>query len=277
MRKKTTSSQNTKPAAASGKKTWWQVSMWVLVLCAWAFVSMMAAQFVVGLAMAWILGAETLSRPVPLAICYIITDIVAVALTVLVPIGVLLKRKKKSAAAAEDDFKGILKSTRTELGLKDWPTWTDIGLAPVGFIVSLLIAAVAVAIFSQFPWFDAGQAQETGFVAYMSGADRIMSFISLVVVAPIAEEAIFRGWLYGKLREKLSDLPGWSGVALSILITSALFGLLHFQWNVGVNVFCLSVVLCALREVTGTIYAGILTHMVRNGVAFIMLYVLGIS
>ena len=52
---------------------------------------------------------------------------------------------------------------------------------------------------------------------------------------------------------------------------------MHFQWNVGVNVFALSVVLCALREITGTIYAGILTHMIKNGVAFYLLYLVGIG
>ena len=41
------------------------------------------------------------------------------------------------------------------------------------------------------------------------------------------------------------------------------------------NVFALSVALCVLREITGTIYAGILTHMIKNGVAFYLLYVMG--
>lgn len=149
------------------------------------------------------------------------------------------------------------------------------GLSPVGYIVSIMLAAGLVAIFSQFSWFDAEQAQETGFTLYMSGATRIFSFLALVIVAPVAEEVIFRGWLYGKLRQVLGELPEWAGICLSTFIVSALFGLAHWQWNVGVNVFCLSVVLCGLREITGTIYAGIFTHILRNGVAFYYLYVLG--
>ena len=132
-------------------------------------------------------------------------------------------------------------------------------------------------LFTIFPWFDAGQTQELGFSTYLSGGDRTIAFITLVVVAPIAEEIIFRGWLYGKLREKLNGvLPEYAGKIVSILLTSALFGLIHFQWNVGVNVFCLSVVLCVMREITGTIYAGILTHMIKNCVAFYLLYVIKI-
>ena len=94
--------------------------------------------------------------------------------------------------------------------------------------------------------------------------------MALVIIAPIMEELLFRGWLYGKLRLKIPKVA-------AIVTTSLLFGLVHMQWNVGVNVFAMSVVLCALREVTGTIYAGILTHMIKNGVAFYLLFVLGIG
>ena len=64
---------------------------------------------------------------------------------------------------------------------------------------------------------------------------------------------------------------------IAILLVSALFGAVHLQWNVGVNVFSVSVVLCILRELTGTIYSGIIVHMIKNGVAFFLVYILGIS
>ncbi|MDO5451708.1 MAG: CPBP family intramembrane metalloprotease, partial [Candidatus Saccharibacteria bacterium] len=167
---------------------------------------------------------------------------------------------------------------REEMGLRGWPTWTDIGLAPVGFAVYLMLAAVLTAIFTVFPWFDPGETQNIGFSLTLTGFDRIVAFATLVVVAPIAEEIIFRGWLYGKLRAKLSEkVSNVAGMIISILLVSVLFGVVHLQWNVGVNVFALSVVLCGLREITGTIYAGILLHMLKNGVAFYMLYVLGVS
>ena len=86
------------------------------------------------------------------------------------------------------------------------------------------------------------------------------------MIAPIAEEVVFRGWLYGKFRSKM---PAY----LSIVLVSALFGLMHGQWNVGINVFCLSIVLCLLREVTGTIWSGIVLHMLKNGLAFYLLFV----
>jgi membrane protease YdiL (CAAX protease family) len=133
-------------------------------------------------------------------------------------------------------------------------------------------------VFSIFPWFDISEAQEIGFALTVSGADRVVAFLTLVVVAPIAEEIIFRGWLYGRLRDntfkKLST--AWR-IGWSVFLTSLLFGILHQQWNVGVNVFAMSVVLCGLREFTGTIYAGILLHMLKNGLAFYSLFVAGLG
>ena len=41
--------------------------------------------------------------------------------------------------------------------------------------------------------------------------------------------------------------------------------------------FALSIVLCGLREITGTIHAGILLHMLKNGIAFYLLFVMGMG
>ena len=94
----------------------------------------------------------------------------------------------------------------------------------------------------------------------------VLAFISLVIVAPFAEEVLFRGYLFGKLQK-------YTSVWLSILITSLLFAVVHFQWNVGIDVFVLSIVLCLLRIVSGSLWPAILLHMVKNGVAFYFLFI----
>ena len=245
------------------KTKWWKICLVILALCAWVLISVIAAQVVVGNLLIFAIGSKELSKPVWTAIFSALVYLLAMALIIFIPPKLIKKIN--------------LKTSRKELGLTETPTWTDIGLAPVGFVVSLILAAGLVAIFSLFPWFNAEEAQDVGFNLFMSGGDKVIAFLTLVVVAPIAEEIIFRGWLYGKIREYLHlRVPEKVGVGVSILVVSALFGLVHFQWNVGVNVFALSVVLCAMREVTGTIYAGILTHMIKNGIAFYLLYVIGI-
>ena len=234
----------------------------ICLMCLWVFASVVVAQLLVGNLIILMVGRETFQQPVWTTVYSAAAYVLATILVILIPPRIAKKW-------------GI---TRRGLGLFGMPTWTDVGLAPVGFIVSLILAAGLVALFSLFPWFNASETQELGFSTLLIGGDRVIAFITLVVVAPIAEEIIFRGWLYGKVREVLTDkVNERAAIAIAILIVSILFGLVHFQWNVGVNVFALSIVLCGLREVTGTIYAGILTHMIKNGVAFYLLYVLGIG
>ncbi len=161
-------------------------------------------------------------------------------------------------------------STREELGLKGLPTFSDLGLGPVAFIVYLILAMILLFIFSLFPWFNANEAQDLGLSNYMGNTELIFTFFALALIAPIAEEIIFRGWLYDKLRKLI---PERLSVLISIIIVSALFGLIHGQFNVAVNVFAISVIACLLREITGTIYAGIILHIIKNTIAFLLVYV----
>ena len=266
-----------KTAGVSG----WKVALKALLLLVWVAAAVIVSQLIVGYLMLWILGRETFSQTIPMAIYSALSYILAFVWIVFATPRIVVKLKiTNEHKDGKHHINGRLAPRpigRNELGLRGTPTWTDIGLAPIGFIAATILAAGLVALFNIFPWFDASQAQDVGFNAYLVGSDRIIAFIVLVVIAPIAEELIFRGWLYGKLREifntRLADK--WSTV-MSILLVSLLFGIVHLQWNVGVNVFAMSVALCGLREITGTVYAGILTHMVKNGVAFFLLYVLGI-
>ena len=160
-----------------------------------------------------------------------------------------------------------MKTTREELGMRGLPTWTDILLAPIAFIVFFIASGFIMAVLQAImPSIDWTQEQDVGFNNIISNLDFVLTFLSLVVIAPIAEEIIFRGWLYGKMRRKMSAVP-------AILIVSLLFGLVHGQWNVGVVVFTMSIAMCLIRELTGTIWGGILVHMIKNGLAFYALYV----
>ena len=259
-------------------KSGWRVVGRVFLMCLWVAISVIAVQFVVGMLMISMLGRDGFSRPVWTAVYSAVSYILAMFLVVWVPPRVKIGQRSKNKDAHKKSGGELCGAvSRQEFGLAGLPTWTDVGLGPVGFIASTLLAAGLVALFTVFPWFNAEEAQNVGFSVYMSGGDRVIAFLTLVVMAPVAEEVIFRGWLYGKIRETLNGkMPEKWGVVVAILIVSVLFGAVHMQWNVGINVFALSVVLCALREVTGTIYAGILTHMIKNGVAFYLLYVLGI-
>lgn len=162
---------------------------------------------------------------------------------------------------------GKKKLQLTVLGLQRLPSWTDIGLAPVTFIVYAFVTGAFLSIMTLlFPGLPLDQAQDVGFKAFGSRTDNILAFLTLVVVAPIAEETLFRGYLYGKLKSSVPAI--WAAVS-----TSLLFAIAHLQLNVGLDVFVLSLFLCGLRSLTGSIWSGVLVHMLKNGVAYFILFV----
>ena len=258
------------------QKQGWGVIFGIIWMLVWVGISVIASQLIVGWLMVWILGADRFSQPVPTTVFSALSYILAMIIIIWLPSKWSVNWSVKRNGKLRRGEKAARLASRNELGLEGLPTWTDIGLAPVGFVVYLLLAAGLTALFSQFAWFDASETQSVGFSYSVIGFDRALAFVTLVVVAPIAEEIIFRGWLYGKLRKKLSfEISERASAVIASLLVSLLFGLVHGQWNVGVNVFAMSMILCALREITGTIYAGILLHMLKNGVAFYLLFVAG--
>lgn len=153
-----------------------------------------------------------------------------------------------------------------QIGLPRLPEWSDIGLSLAGVIVYMLASTVALTLASNIPGFSPNQVQDLG-LGRLFGSDLILGFVVLVVLTPLFEEVIFRGFLYGRLRNL--QFPWW----VSSLVVSILFGLAHMQWNVGVDVFFLSMVACVLREMTDSIWAGVLLHMVKNFLAFLVTFV----
>jgi membrane protease YdiL (CAAX protease family) len=239
-----------KKATQNKTKLNWRILGWALALLVWVGIALYASQFIISLIMVAILGLETVLQPLWSAIFSALVYILCLTLVVFIP-WKLIK----------------MKTNREELGLTGLPTWSDIGLAPVGFVTYFVLAMIVLAVFmALLPNINWEQAQDVGFQNLITSGDRILAFVALVVIAPVAEEIIFRGWLYGKLRTRI---PAW----LSILLVSILFGIMHGQWNVAINVFCMSVVMCLLREITGTIWSGILLHMIKNGVAFYFLFI----
>lgn len=157
--------------------------------------------------------------------------------------------------------------SKSQLGIARLPSWFDIALTPPAAFIYLLTTALFVTLVTWlFPGFNAEQAQDIGFDNLTKQSDYILAFITLIVLAPLAEELLFRGYLYGKIRPVVGILP-------SIILTSLLFGAAHMQWNLAVDTFAVSLVLCSLREITGSIWAGVLLHMLKNGVAFYFIFI----
>ncbi len=159
------------------------------------------------------------------------------------------------------------RTDREELGLQRLPNWMDIVWVPAGVVAYLILTTIVTTLAMTFLTFvDYEQVQDTGFTNLTTQFEYILAFVMLVIIAPVAEEILFRGYLFGKLRKHAS-------LWVSILITSVLFAIVHFAWNVGLDVFALSIVLCLLRVASGSLWPSIMLHMLKNGVAFYFLFI----
>ena len=158
-------------------------------------------------------------------------------------------------------------TNKKTLGMQRPMSLGDIGLGVAGYIVYFIILiAITMVVAKLIPGYVADQPQDIG-VTSLYGLERLIGFFVFVMVAPLVEEVIMRGFLYGKLRQ--AKMPVWPAA----LIVSVIFGALHGQWNVAIDTFILSMVACYLREATGTIWPGVVIHMTKNAIAFVLLFV----
>lgn len=234
-------------------KKYYKLSL-AVILPAWVFVSFILAQLVVVFAV-WLLkqlglSVSTVNKSVLGASIAAAVYIITLLVTIFGPR--LFKRGYTS---------------KKEIGFDRLPTWTEVFITPAGFVIYLIIAAILMLLMSKIiPGFEPEQVQEIGFSQLTHRYEYFLAFGTLVLVAPIAEELLFRGYLFGKLK---SSIPVWA----AIIITSTLFGVVHGAWNIGVDTFALSIVLCSLRLATGSIWPSILLHMLKNSIAFYILFV----
>jgi hypothetical protein len=151
----------------------------------------------------------------------------------------------------------------------------DIWYAAAGFVVYFVAFLVLVEVAHVLiPGLNVNQQQNVGFQQATTGISLAMAFASLVLLPPIAEEIIFRGFVYTGFRRKF-------GFVIATLGTSVLFAAPHLLeatsggplWVAGIDTFILSFVLCFLREKTGRLWAGMGVHALKNGVAFATLFI----
>lgn len=162
--------------------------------------------------------------------------------------------------------------TRARIGLVK-PAARDAGYALIGYGVYFVCYIVIILIASSMSsLIDVDQPQQIGFES-AAGSSLILVFLSLAVLPPIAEEIMFRGFLFTSLRGKFR-------LRYTIILTSLLFGIAHLQfgsgapllWVAAIDTFILSCVLCYLRAKTGSLWASIILHALKNSVAFIALF-----
>lgn len=160
-----------------------------------------------------------------------------------------------------------VRTSRVELGARRILLWKDILWALGGF-AAYFVLTIAIGMVARLvvPGADYSQAQDTGFNQLVTHWEYTLTFLSLVIIAPVAEELIFRGYLLGKL---VKYVPTWTAIILSAL----LFAVAHGQFNVALDTFALGVALAFVRIKSGSVWAAVLIHSLKNAIAFYLLFV----
>jgi membrane protease YdiL (CAAX protease family) len=165
--------------------------------------------------------------------------------------------------------------TLWDIGLK-WPKLKDGGLAllayPVYFILFIILLTIAIHL---FPSLNVNQTQHIGFNSVHGVYQLTLTFVSLVILAPIAEELLFRGVLFEGLKKVMPVI--YAGILTSLVFASAHLpegGSSGPLWVGGIDIFTLSMVLVFLKQKTKSLWPGIFLHAIKNLVAFISLFIL---
>ncbi len=97
------------------------------------------------------------------------------------------------------------------------------------------------------------------------GVPLVVMWLLIGVYGPFCEEFVFRGILYSGYKR--------TGKMIGAVLLSALtFGLMHMNFNQALYAFAIGVLLAMLVEVTGSLWASTLCHMIFNSMQVCLMF-----
>jgi membrane protease YdiL (CAAX protease family) len=135
------------------------------------------------------------------------------------------------------------------------------------YILVCIIAALAGSLTKDF-WPDSGPQDVVK--SFRSAKDvpmRAIMGVTAVIVAPLVEETVFRGFIYGVLK-RYTD--GW----FAALCSAALFAVVHMHVGSFVPLFVLALGFCAAYERTGCLLVPMFMHAFFNGASTTILWLM---
>ena len=171
-------------------------------------------------------------------------DVILFSIIYLVPILWFYKKCKKQKIYFYSSFF----SKPSEFPIK---TMIATVIMPFFLVIGITLLLIAIAMS-----FNVSEGTDKAIVlGSKSSLQFLISSILNALIAPIAEEIIFRGYLLNRLSFKL-------GVKKAIIISSIIFGILHLQSALGATIMGIS--MCILYIKTKSLIVPTIVHMVAN-------------
>ncbi|MDA0814721.1 MAG: type II CAAX endopeptidase family protein [Verrucomicrobia bacterium] len=153
-------------------------------------------------------------------------------------------------------------------GLSRLKGWSLIGISFAWFIPAALAGFAVKFAFDQFVWQAAGMNLEDQeiVVALREGgmALKFSIFLTAVVMAPIAEEILFRGLMYASVKR-------YTERYFAAVFSALAFGLIHANLGSFVPLVVLGMFFALAYEITGCLAVPILMHAFFNGISVLMI------
>ncbi len=146
------------------------------------------------------------------------------------------------------------------------PRWAWIAAVVIGSTAGWLPGRLADLLRTLAPAFNLGALDALN-DAILSGPwlARIAMAIGIVVVAPLAEEILFRGWMWNVLRRGLPPWAVW-------VVTSVLFAAYHIDPIQGIALVFTALALGWVRWMTGSLWPCVAIHALNNLLGVSMAY-----
>lgn len=99
------------------------------------------------------------------------------------------------------------------------------------------------------------------FLTFTTGSEVLLVAAGVVVIAPLVEEMVFRGFFQGQLER------GYRDATKAVLLSSLLFTVLHFNPWWSLQIYLLGMVLGYLAWRTGSIWPSFVVHAINNSLS----------
>ena len=149
------------------------------------------------------------------------------------------------------------------LGYRNFKLWRGLALSAAVVAVGILISYLYELLLGGAEI----QASNDMYAALTdSGFGMATLAVTAVIVAPLAEETFFRGFLFAGISKR------W-GYSWGVIVSGALFAVAHFGSGGLVPIFILGMLLAWLYKRTGSLWPCILAHFAYNSLALLFMVI----
>lgn len=154
-----------------------------------------------------------------------------------------------------------------QLGLTTSKFWDRVAL---GVGIGILVVVGSALIEAALRAVGINQTQEEMFAGVRNAT--LPQFVGVLlagaVIAPIAEEIFFRGYVFTAARRTY-------GLAPAFILSALLFAIAHLNLQAFVPIFLIGLVFCYVYWRTGSLVPSMIAHVLNNALALISLYFFG--